>query len=66
MKREKTNRLHCLYVTDIIEILLRQGEREGETKKGGGGRREEDGFGAMEVSVQCLNKMPSLIECAGP
>ncbi len=70
--KEDTDRLHRLFVTDIKDILLREGERERETKRGKEREREieregrRDGLRATEVSVQCLNKMPSLIECTRP
>lgn len=59
----------ALFVTDITEILRVRG-RARERKRGVLERdsREtaRDGLRATEVSAQCLNKMPSLIECTRP
>lgn len=67
----------ALFVTDITEILRgrgragerkRQSVRERQRKRLAEREREAErgSLGAIEVSAQCLNKMPSLIECTRP
>ena len=56
--RMKTYKPYCLFVTGVIEILLWL--TDSVRQRDGG--RERNGLRAIEVSVQCLNKMPSLIE----
>lgn len=53
-----------IYNTDCGLEIVR--ERRGGRETGGDRDSERDGLRATEGSVQCLNKMPSLIECTGP